>query len=194
MTEPHVHLQTSTSFLSTYTLCDLDLISECANQVKDKLVHKPEFVLYDKTCHQNRNLAFFSNTSKGYSYSTYVAKSIPLTPTLEKLLDVVNAFYKTEFNGILVNEYENGNDYIGPHSDEERCLDKIGVVAVSYGATRTFRIRDKSTKKIVLDLNTESGQFIHMGGKFQREFTHEIPIQKKIKDTRFSFTFRKHLY
>ena len=31
-----------------------------------------------------------------------------------------------------------------------------------------------------------------MGGKFQEEFTHEVPIEKKITDERISFTFRKH--
>ena len=192
--EQHTLLQTTDSFLSTYTLGEPELIEKCVNEVKDKLVPRPEFILYDKVCHQNRNLAFFSNTSSGYKYSTYVAKSIPLTPSLEKLLTLVNLYHNTEFNGILVNEYVNGSDYIGPHSDEERCLDKIGVVAVSFGVSRTFRIRDKKTKKIVLDLDTTSGQFIQMGGKFQQEFTHEIPIQKKIQGTRFSFTFRKHLY
>ena len=32
-----------------------------------------------------------------------------------------------------------------------------------------------------------------MGGDFQKEFTHEIPIEKKIKLPRYSFTLRKHL-
>ena len=192
--EHHILLHTTDSFLATYRLSEDELIEQCVAEVKDKLVPRPEFILYDKVCHQNRNLAFFSNTSSGYKYSTYLAKSIPLTPSLEKLLELVNTYHHTEFNGILVNEYVNGADYIGPHSDEERCLDKIGVVAVSYGASRLFRIRDKKTKKIVLDLDTDSGQFIQMGGKFQQEFTHEIPIQKKIQGTRFSFTFRKHRY
>jgi alkylated DNA repair dioxygenase AlkB len=192
--EHHILLQTTDSFLATYRLNEDELIEQCVSEVKDQLVPRPEFILYDKVCHQNRNLAFFSNTSSGYKYSTYLAKSIPLTPSLEKLLELVNTYHHTEFNGILVNEYVNGADYIGPHSDEERCLDKIGVVAVSYGASRLFRIRDKKTKKIVLDLYTDSGQFIQMGGKFQKEFTHEIPIQKKIQGTRFSFTFRKHRY
>ena len=31
-----------------------------------------------------------------------------------------------------------------------------------------------------------------MGGNFQKLYTHEIPIQKKIKEYRISFTFRKH--
>ena len=29
-------------------------------------------------------------------------------------------------------------------------------------------------------------------GDFQKEFTHEIPVQRKIKDFRYSFTFRYH--
>lgn len=192
--DQRILLQTTDSFLATYRLDEPELINQCVDEVKDQLVPRPEFILYDKVCHQNRNLAFFSNTSSGYKYSSYMAKSIPLTPSLEKLLVLVNSYHHTEFNGILVNEYVNGSDYIGPHSDEERCLDKIGVVAVSYGESRLFRIRDKKTKKIILDLDTESGQFIQMGGKFQQEFTHEIPIQKKIQGTRFSFTFRKHRY
>jgi len=31
-----------------------------------------------------------------------------------------------------------------------------------------------------------------MGGNFQKEFTHEIPVEKKIKEVRYSLTFRKH--
>jgi hypothetical protein len=34
---------------------------------------------------------------------------------------------------------------------------------------------------------------ILMKDDFQKLFTHEIPIQKKIKTGRISFTFRKHL-
>ena len=48
------------------------------------------------------------------------------------------------------------------------------------------------TKKIIIDIPTNSYELMHMGGKFQEEFTHEIPIQKKVKEERYSFTFRKH--
>jgi hypothetical protein len=32
-----------------------------------------------------------------------------------------------------------------------------------------------------------------MGGNFQNEFLHGIPIEKKIMDVRYSLTFRKHI-
>ena len=40
----------------------------------------------------------------------------------------------------------------------------------------------------------ESGNMVQMSGNFQKEFTHEIPVEKKIKEERISFTFRRHLH
>jgi len=62
-----------------------------------------------------------------------------------------------------------------------------------YGAVRKFRIRNKETGKIVLDHDHEPYSLIVMDGDFQKEFTHEIPQQKKIKDGRVSLTFRYHI-
>jgi alkylated DNA repair dioxygenase AlkB len=109
------------------------------------------------------------------------------------LLNTINEKFDSQFNGILVNRYKDGSENIGAHSDDEKNLDEIGVVCISYGAARTFRIRNKSTKEKVLDVLTEDNKIIHMGGDFQKEFTHEIPVQKKVLGTRYSFTFRKHL-
>jgi len=33
---------------------------------------------------------------------------------------------------------------------------------------------------------------LQMKGEFQKEFTYEIPVEKKVKTKRISFTFRKH--
>jgi alkylated DNA repair dioxygenase AlkB len=108
-------------------------------------------------------------------------------------LELVNKKFKTRFNGILVNKYANGLDNIGEHSDDESQLDNAGVVAISYGAIRKFRIRDKKTKKIVKDIPTLPNQIIQMAGDFQKEFKHGIPVEKKVKEPRISFTFRKHI-
>jgi alkylated DNA repair dioxygenase AlkB len=45
----------------------------------------------------------------------------------------------------------------------------------------------------VMDVPLPSGMLVHMGGDFQKEFTHEVPIEKKIREGRYSFTFRQHL-
>ena len=111
---------------------------------------------------------------------------------MSNLLDIVNSIFSTQFNGILVNKYMDGNDYIGAHSDDETGLDTVGVISISYGAERIFRIRKKETKQHICDEPTTHCSIIHMGGNFQKLYTHEIPIQKKIKEPRISFTFRKH--
>ena len=107
-------------------------------------------------------------------------------------MKIINTQFGTNYNGILVNKYEEGNTYIGDHSDDEKNLDKGGVISISYGAVRKFRVRDKFTKKIIMDIPTMSNSIIHMGGDFQKEFTHGIPVEKKVTGVRYSLTFRTH--
>ncbi len=56
-----------------------------------------------------------------------------------------------------------------------------------------FRIRDKKTKKIHTDIPLTHLSVVHMSGDFQKEFTHEIPVEKKVREARISLTFRHHL-
>lgn len=186
-------IQTEQSFLTVQQFPLQNLVRQCIIEVNNKLIKNPEIVIYGKTCIQHRSIGFFSNDSIGYHYSGQLAESQQLEPNLTLLLKEVNKMYNADFNGILVNRYENGGDSIGAHSDDESSLSNIGVVAISYGATRKFRIRDKKTKTQISDIQMKSFDMIHMGGKFQQEFTHEIPVEKTVKDVRYSFTFRKHL-
>jgi alkylated DNA repair dioxygenase AlkB len=139
----------------------------------------------------HRSIGFFSNESKGYKYSGQIAVSQPLTPELSYLIKLVGDQLGTKFNAVLVTIYHDASDYISAHYDDESALAVGGVVAaISFGATRTFRIRDR-TKKIVLDVKTQNGQLLAMTGKFQDEFTHEIP-KGKCDGPRISYTFRYH--
>ena len=186
-------IKTEKSFLNVYSCEEYsDIIQKCINEVKDELLVKPPIQLYGKTVYQQRNIGFFSNESIGYYYSGQLAKSKPLSIYTEELMKIINSRFGTKYNGILVNYYGDGNNYIGDHSDDEKNLDIGGVISISYGAVRKFRIRDKLTKKIIMDIPTLSNSIIHMGGCFQSEFTHGIPIEKNIKDSRYSFTFRNH--
>lgn len=166
-------------------LCDLDMLVE------------PPIRYMGKTLKQQRNISFLSDVSKGYRYSGQIIKSKPLAehPYLADLTNKVNETLGTNFNGILVNSYENGSKYISAHSDEETGLDKTrrAVAALSYGATRKFRIRDKLTNAIRLDVEATPCSLLVMEGDFQKAFKHEVPKQLKIKDRRISLTFRQHI-
>lgn len=185
-------IETSNSFLKTLPYENQDLLKLCVDEVDELLLLNPPIKVFDRICKQNRSIGFFSDESEGYRYSGQIMKSQNLTPNLKILLQETNKIFESNYNGILVNRYKDGTEYIGGHSDDEKALDKSGVVAISYGYPRKFRIRNKFTKKIIKDISTQEGMFIQMGGDFQKEFTHEIPKELKIKEIRYSFTFRKH--
>ena len=187
-------IKTDKSFLNIYQLDEYnELITRCVEEIKNQLIENPKIFAFGRECIQHRSIGFFSDESIGYYYSRQLAKSKPLTANLLVLLEKINTQFNTNYNGILVNKYLDGNDYISAHSDDETLLDQTGVVSISYGAVRNFRIRDKLTRKIVKNIPTISNSIIQMGGDFQKEFTHEVPIEKRVKDFRYSFTFRKHI-
>lgn len=188
-------IRTDKSELRVYPL-DADwtaYLPTLAEEIDPLLDHHPAITVFGRIAHQNRSVSFFSDTSIGYRYSGQLARSKPLTENLKGFLDAINESFGSAFNGILINKYDGGEETIGKHSDDEKALDRTaGVVCVSVGAVRTFRIRNKLTDEIVADIPTESGKIIQMWGDFQKEFTHEIPTQKKVKGVRYSFTFRHH--
>ncbi len=165
------------------------------NQLNQLPLSKHTVTVWDKDYLTPRDVGFFSDVSAGYKYSgnTIPAKKLSDYPVLVEILGKVNEFTKSDFNAILVNRYANGDDYIGAHSDDEKSLGTNGVVTISIGQERIFRIRDKKTKQIVSDIVVQDGDLYWMCGEFQKHFTHEIPKQKSAKGIRISLTFRKHL-
>ena len=182
-------IKTETSSLQVGMFSNFLLVEQCVKETVRLLEEKPTLKLFGKDVKQPRNMGFFSDSSIGYK--TMASK--PLTPGLKEMLRIVNEMFPMgRFNGVLVNTYHDGLDNIGKHRDNEKLLSPVGVVAISYGAIRKFRLRDK-VGKIVMDVPTMSGSIMWMQGDFQQEFTHEIPVEKKVKTSRTSFTFRSHV-
>ena len=164
-------IKTNSSFLSKTQLNDpkiITTITNCVEEIKNKLEIKPPIKVFNRNCRQQRDVGFFSDESKGYHYSRQLMKSKPLSIDMNLLLTYINTMYNAEFNAILVNRYNNGTENIGAHSDDEKNLDKSGVVALSWGTTRKFRIRNKVTKKIEIDIPLTHLSIVHMGGDFQK--------------------------
>ncbi|MFM8430514.1 MAG: alpha-ketoglutarate-dependent dioxygenase AlkB family protein, partial [Holophagaceae bacterium] len=88
----------------------------------------------------------------------------------------INHLIVTDFTSVLINEYRNGNDYLGWHSDNEKELGNEPVIAsISLGEVRTFqfRLKDDHKKKIQIELN--EGSLLVMRGKTQELWQHQIP-------------------
>jgi len=170
-----------------------------------------------KVCTRHRGEGFFSDTIGAYAFSKDKVVAQALHRTLRVLLDRVNTFVPLDnYTAMMVNLYRDLEDSIGAHSDKDVSdEEKVGVIAVSYGASRTlsFRPIDRNNVELKqLNLPTEDGQMLVMYGEgFQTKFTHGINGTKTKKPSdstaptpphasptdnsdamRVSFTFRRH--
>ena len=164
---------------------------------KLKLIVEPKMKL--GTAHRCMN--FYSNESKYYEFSNQKMLSEPIPDFLLQFLNAVNVSLSTKFNGLLVNYYRDGTDSTGSHADNEKGLFNgmvVGYTLMNKGGTRKFRVRDFNgapvfNGKLFKDLITKHNQLYVMGGDFQKEFKHEVPVEKTNKNAeRISITLRYH--
>ena len=129
-----------------------------------------------------------------YKFSGKTHEPLHLPDSLVQIKNYFDEKYE-KFDQVLVNWYVDGNHYISAHKDDESQIVKNSPIAsISLGATRIFRIRNND-KKIVKDISMSDRCVLIMGGKFQTEFTHEVPKinGEKGKNTgkRINITLRK---
>lgn len=169
---------------------------EHSQHIVPQLQVEPPIIIFGKECKQRRNVGFFTDLDHGYNYSGNKGTGhIPLDSNLRNTLDRLNELMHTKYNAILVNYYADGSKYIGSHSDNQREILENSVASISLGpATRTFRLREKETNKILVNHQHNSGSLLVMEGPtFQKLYKHEIPKELKIKSPRLSYTFRHHV-
>ena len=97
------------------------------------------------------------------------------------------------FNFVLLNFYKNGNDYIGPHSDNEKDIIPQSMIAsLSIGSPRQFNFYrlGKQTENRKISVTLESGSLLLMAGKTQELFKHELPKSPNVNEKRYNLTFR----
>jgi alkylated DNA repair dioxygenase AlkB len=156
------------------------------------LFRRPCIFTYGKVCRSQRSVGFFSDVSKGYKYSKQMMPAQSLPSWMRDTMERVNATLGTSFNAITLNFYADGRDEIASHADDEKNLNTDVVAAISIGAERKFVVTEK--KKVVASVRTVEGSLLVMSGAdFQATYRHHIPKELKIKEPRWSLTFRNHL-
>lgn len=126
-----------------------------------------------------------------YKFSGTVCKSKPIPGIFKPIRKYLAKKYKVDFDGILVNWYANGKEYIGFHSDDERqIVPNTPVVAVSFGAKRDFLLKNKETKKNTT-IELENNTVLVMKPGCQQKYKHSLPKRSKVEEPRVSVTFRK---
>jgi alkylated DNA repair dioxygenase AlkB len=129
---------------------------------------------------------------RSYNFGGVNHEAVPIPEDILPFLEFARDLTGCKYEGVLVNWYEDGNQYISKHRDNEKGLVAGSpIVSITLGhSNRVFRIRD-NTGKIVLDKVLYNKDVFVMGGDFQKEYTHEIPKTKKVDKPRINITFRE---
>lgn len=148
---------------------------------------KPKIKIFGKEIECPR---WFKNYGRDYTFSGINHKSEDIPPIIKKYLDYVNSTeHEYNYNGVLVNWYEDGSHYIGKHSDNEKSLvEKAPIYCFSFGSERRFILENENEKYKYQLLNNS---LIIMGGECQKYYKHSIPKTKKKIDRRISITLRE---
>lgn len=126
-----------------------------------------------------------------YRYATVAWPARPLDGPIGELAECVGNLAGTSYHGVLVNGYRDGQDAMGWHRDNEPGIDTGSIASLSLGASRTFKIRDRRTKK-VLDIELNHGDLLVME-YLQDVHEHSVPRRARVRDARMNFTFRRWL-
>jgi alkylated DNA repair dioxygenase AlkB len=63
--------------------------------------------------------------------------------------------------------------------------------SLTFGATRSFQLRDYATKSNKIELALSHGSLLLMGGESLHFWEHQLTKTKKINAPRINLTFRK---
>lgn len=138
-------------------------------------------------------------TTYTFSGNTICAK--PWLPCIEDVKKKVEAALEDrwKFNFVLVNRYENGNEYMGEHRDDEADLNKYAPIAsVSFGQERDFVFRHKDTRGRTktradlkpLKISLTNGSLLVMNHPTNEFWYHSLPVRKRALLPRINLTFR----
>lgn len=104
-----------------------------------------------------------------------------------------------KFNFVLVNRYNDGNDHMGEHRDDEADLvPKSAIASVSVGQARDFIFRHRDARgsgaKRKIDpvkFELSHGSLLIMNHPTNVYWFHSLPVRKKVICPRINLTFRQ---
>jgi len=107
-----------------------------------------------------------------------------------KIKEKIETYTGRQFNFVLINQYNNGDQYIGYHADDEDDLgDKPTIVGLSLGSVRDMSFKHNITGK-TFNVKLAHGSLYQMVYPTNSNWKHSIPKRKNIDSPRISLTFR----
>jgi alkylated DNA repair dioxygenase AlkB len=165
-------------------------------RLRDETVwQQQEMRFYGKPVLQPRLTAWYGDPERTYIYSGIRNIPLPWTNLLLSLRRCVEEVCECTFNSVLLNYYRSGNDSMGFHSDNERELGPMPVIAsLSLGEARVFVFKHSKRNDLpAVRVPLKSGTLLLMKGPTQRFWKHAINKERPMAGGRINLTFR-HIY
>ena len=154
--------------------------------------------LFGKLIDVPRKQTAFGDEGLSYTFSGVTLFAQAWFPLMRKLKEVAEQLTLTSFNFVLVNRYDNGNEYIGFHQDNEKDLDaQAPIASFSFGQDRDFIFKYKRTagskpfENVTFHLT--HGSLLIMHPPTNNLWYHSLPKRsvKTCPNPRINLTFRR---
>ena len=181
-------------FATRYALA---IVDETFNRWVGQLKFGKRGRFFDK----GHTMSRFGDSGVTYSFKGKPKLMYPMTETLSLLQKGIAHTLGWHPNCCVINSYAPDSS-LYPHRDGQ-YIPQLGanpvIVAVSFGATRTFSLHPwdhaKGKRNIngVINLKLGHGDMVIMHGSCDTDFQHSIPEEPEVVGQRISLTFRKHI-
>ncbi|WP_427982766.1 alpha-ketoglutarate-dependent dioxygenase AlkB family protein [Agarivorans sp.] len=146
--------------------------------------------VFGKRCLEPRLSLWVGDEDCAYRYSGRWREPSPWPDYLLALKQALEQRVQQPFNSVLLNYYRDGADYMGWHSDNEKQLGSVPVIAsLSLGEARRFLFRHKLNNER-REYLLENGDMLLMNQLSQQQWQHSLPKMLKVKRPRINLTFR----
>jgi len=138
----------------------------------------------------NRSTAYYGIHPYCYGNITHQPQPLPQDSYITTIIKQVSVKMPSlVFNSILITKYEDGEDFVPLHSDNEKNIEKDSVIAcISLGATRGIYFESSTGSNLSVEL--EHGSVYCMTRKSQDIFRHGVP-KRCNSSIRISITLRQ---
>ena len=171
----------------------------------DKLFSRFKNLSFNRA-HLTRSVIWFGPCD--YHYGSGLNATTLTQRPLESDLDILHLseklshYLNASFNSCLVNLYNDQNQMVPAHSDDEPIFGFNPVIAsLSFGATRRFVFESKPPRKSLAEQHLKSirsryvfalgnGDLIVMRGPTQLYWNHSVPKESSPCGPRINLTFR----
>ena len=147
--------------------------------------------LFGREVDSPRLSCWIGDADAGYRYSGTYFEPRPWPQVLQPIRARLARELGVAFNSVLANLYRSGADAMGWHSDDERELGAMPVIAsLSLGAERRFVLKHRREPDRKLAIALGPGSLLLMSGDTQRHYRHSLPRTARAVGERINLTFR----